>query len=345
MYRVLEAIFRQLLFMGILIVVLPVVGVAVAYFLPRSYQSTASLWALHRYTIVSATGSDSNIYATPADTQATALGELLLTRDFALKVAKSTDLASTLNLPANVRSNPSLLDDALFAEISKNDQVHAQGYNLFTITYTNVNPYVAQKIVAATVDEYGIQSQYLTVAEGQQLLTTYQQQYAQAKQALDDAANAESNYLTTHPALSQQILRSNPDYAALADPQYAALHAVTTQAQNRANTIQQSINTLQQQISQQGQSASSLFTEIDKPVVPSQAVSRVRLFLIAGGVGLGGALLACALYIIILARRDRAIYTVNDLNKVVNVSLVMQFPYLSEKAMPLFLEQTLPRGV
>ena len=338
MYRVLEAIFRRLVLIVTLIVVLPVVGVAVAYFLPRSYQSTASLWALHRYTIIGSTGPESDLYATPADTQTTALTELLQTRDFALKVAKSTDLASTLDLPASVRANPSLLDDALVAEISKNVQVHSQGYNLFVISYTNRSADVAQKIVAAAVKYYGIQSQYLTIAEGQQLLTSYQLQYTQAKKALDTAAKAEADYLTAHPSLAQQT------NATVSDPQYAVLHSQTQQTQTKLNTLQQNISSLQDQISQQGQSSSGLFTVIDQPVLATQAVSRTKLFLTAGGVGLGVALLACALYIIILVRRDRAIYTANDLNKIVNASMVMQLPALSPKAVPLFIEQTVLRG-
>src|SRR5258708_15324201 len=104
MRRTLEAIFRRLWLLLLLIVLLPSVSIAVVYFLPRTYQTTASLWALRRYDIIGATGPETNVYATPADTQATALTEFLQTRTTALTIAKTTNLASTLNLSASVLS-------------------------------------------------------------------------------------------------------------------------------------------------------------------------------------------------------------------------------------------------
>jgi len=48
MRRTLEAIFRRLWLLLLLIVLLPSVSIAVVYFLPRTYQTSASLWALRR---------------------------------------------------------------------------------------------------------------------------------------------------------------------------------------------------------------------------------------------------------------------------------------------------------
>src|SRR5438876_10758232 len=96
--RVLEAIFRHPMQLLLMLIFPIVVGLAVAYVLPRSYQSSASLWALRRYAIIGATGPESDLQSTPATTQVAALSELLQSRDFSLAVAKATDLPSTLNL-------------------------------------------------------------------------------------------------------------------------------------------------------------------------------------------------------------------------------------------------------
>src|SRR2546421_7366584 len=147
---------------------------------PRTYQSTASLWALHRYQVIGVTGPESDLLSTPAQTQATALSELLQSRVFALSVAHATSLSSTLD--ASVQKDPQLRDDALFNEISQHVQVGAQGYNLFTITYVNHNPEVAQQVVQAVIQNFGLQSQGFSVVEGQLLLESYQTELVKAKQ-------------------------------------------------------------------------------------------------------------------------------------------------------------------
>jgi hypothetical protein len=107
----------------------------------------------------------------------------------------------------------------------------------------------------------------------------------------------------------------------------------------KANGIQTAIANLEQQISQEGRGAENLFKVIDPAQAASQPVSRLKLFLTAAGVALGLALLACFLYIIILVRRDRAVYTAHDLHMVTNFAVVMQFPQISSRAIPLLIEQ------
>src|SRR5947209_2645438 len=170
--RNLEIIFRQPKQFLVLLVLLPVVSLVVVYFLPRSYQSSATLWAFHRYIVIGTTGPESDLLSTPAATQATALSELLQSRSFALSIANATSLASTLD--ANLQRDPQHRDDALFNDISQNVQVGAQGYNLFIITYVNRNPHIAQQVVQAVIQNFGLQSQGFSVVEGQKLLENYQ---------------------------------------------------------------------------------------------------------------------------------------------------------------------------
>src|SRR5215469_3328769 len=182
MHRVLETIFHRPVRLLTLLILFPLVGIAIAYVLPRSYQSTATLWALRRSGIVITNDSaNTNLTATPADTQTTALTELLQTRTFTLAVTHGIDIASTLELDSNTLTNSQLLDNALLNEISHHVLVKPLGYDLFTVSYTNHNPKVAQQVVEAVVHNYGLQSQGFYARVAQHLLLGYQQQLADAK--------------------------------------------------------------------------------------------------------------------------------------------------------------------
>ncbi len=341
MGRVLEVIFRRPGQLLALLILLPIAALAVAYFLPRSYETTASLWALRRYEVIGATGPETNLQASPADTQTTALSELLQSRSFALTVANQTDLASTLD--EHTRSDPHLRDDALFQEISQHVIVRSQGYNLFTISYENHSAIIAQQVVQAVIKTYAEQSQKFTIAEAQYLLQSYQAQLLKAKQDADAAAAAESSYLANHPDVARNVLRSGPDYAAAVDPQYGVLHNQTVQAQATVQNLQTTIAGINQDLTSQGGGTESLFNVIDPPVVAVQPVSRIRLFLMAGGVGLGGGLVSCALLVMLLARRDRAIYTPPDLQKATNFPVLAQLPRLGEQGVALLMPVSGPR--
>ncbi|MGB8347776.1 MAG: hypothetical protein WCD86_23040 [Ktedonobacteraceae bacterium] len=332
MGRVLEVIFRHPMQMLMLIVVLPIIGAGVAYFLPRTYESTASLWALHRYEVIGATGTESDLTATPAETQATALTELLQSRSFALSVASATSLRSTLG--AATLASPLMTEDALIAAVQK-VQIVSQGYSLYTLAYQSSQPQIAQQVLQAVIQNFSQQSQGLTHLEGQQLLDSYQSQLAKAKQASATAANAAQQYLLQHPEVEQIILRSSQQYAASIYPDYALLYQQIQQDQAAVQNIQASIATVQQQMGAQGTSAGSLFKVLDTPDLPLIAMSRMKTLLIAGGAGLGVALLACAIFILILVRRDHGIYTPLDVQNVTSLPILIQIPSLNTRMISL----------
>ena len=321
--RILEVIFRQPVWRLLALIILPpLMCLVIALVLPRSYQSTATLWALQRYEIIGATGPDIDSTSTPAQTQATALSELLQTQSFALSVAHGTGLTAALHLdpsPENVQ----VRDDALFKEISTRVQVTVQGYNLLVITYTNQDPRVAQQVVAAVIQNYAAQSQNFSASEAHNLLNSFSMQLANAKHDENSAASAEADYLSAHPELGN-LTQSQ----LLTDPQYATLDAQRAQAQTTVQNIQTTIDTINQEIAAQGSNINSLFKVQDGPLVPEQPVSRAELLLIAVGTGLGIALLACVLYIIILVRRDHAIYRVLELKRVTSLPVLMELPRL-----------------
>ena len=314
--RILEVVFRRPLQLLVPIALFPIVGLAVMYVMPRSYEASASLWAFHRYEVIGTTGPESDLQSTPAETQATALTELLQVHAFALSVAEATSLPSTLD--ASVQANPAARDQALVTDVSK-VQVAAQAYNLFVITYTNPDWRVAQQVVQAVIKNFGLQSQGFSVVEGQQLLAGLQTQLAKAKQDAANAVAAESKYIAAHPSLSKTDL--------LNDPQYQLLQAQAEDAQAALTNVQTNIATINEEIGAQGSGSDNLFKVLDAPYV--QGVSRTKTYLLGGGIGLGLALAGCLLYVIFAARGDRSVYTPLDLQKVAGFPVVMQLPQLN----------------
>lgn len=335
MSRVLEAVSRRLYKLLIVVLLLPILSLAVAYFLvPRTYQAEVSLWALHRYTVIGATGPESNLQDTPADTQATALQELLQTRSFALEVAHKVNLAPTLNLSGSVLTNPSQLDDALFAEISRNVTVTAGGYNLYVISYANRDPQMAVQVIAQVVSQFVLQSNRFSLDEAQNLLSSYQSLLQKAQETEHEAAAAEAQYLTEHHNPSAQALAS--------DPQYQSLHNATQQAQANVSAIQDTLSTIQQQISAQGTGTNNLFTQVDAPHTLTQPVSRSKTYIIVGVVALLVGLLACVIYLLIALRRDRSIYSPLELQRITSLPVLMQLPRLTTPAVSLMVQLPSP---
>lgn len=321
MHRTLEALFRRFRRIVLLLVLLPIVGFAVGFALPHTYQAQASLWAGQRFAVIGATGTEADLLATEAETQATALNELLQTRDFALAVANQTQLVGTLSTA--VRADPNARDDALVKAISGRVLVQAQGTYLFTITYTDKSWQIAQQVVKAVINSYGHQGVELAVAEGQRLLATDQAQLPALQKDYDAAIKAEAQYINQHSTETQAQLVN--------DPTYAALHADTQQKQAAMQTLQTQISQLQNDVARVSGSPDALFTVIDQPTV--KGVSRLRTLLLATGGGLGLALLFVAMYLALLVRRDRALYTAAEVQRVTEQRVLLQLPLLSTSTM------------
>ena len=321
MTKLLEAIFRSIPRLLIMLLVPTIIGLGVAYIFPRTYQASATLWALKRYEIISTTGTESNLQVTPAQTQATALAELLQSRTFDIAVAKSTNLRSLLKLSLD---SPSL-DDAYGAEISKNVKVTARGTNLYEVTYTSSDGRIATQVVASVVKEFQLQGEGFSVLEGQRLLQADQNQLSQAQADANAAAQKESAYLGAHPNATVGN-----------DPQYALLDSQRAQAQSTLQSIQSTIATLSQELAIQNTGGDTFFRTLDPPIVP-QATSRTKLLLTTGGVGAALGLVTCVIYILILVRRDRTFYDAIDVEKATSYPILVEVPLFPEATKELSL--------
>jgi len=315
--KLLENIFQHYILLMFMLFVPIIIGLGIGYILPPSYQASANLWALERFQIIGSTGPESNLQTTPAGTQADALTEMLQSRTFDVAVGAGTNLKSTLKLSAQDLSNPQKLNDAYVADISKNVQVVAKGTNLYAVIYTNSNPRIAFQVLNAVINQFQVQGQQFSIVQGQNLLQEDESQLTQMQDAALAAATNESAYLTHHPGSTITN-----------DPEYALLNGQRLQAQTTLQNMETTIANLKQDIARQNAGGGAFFKTLDPPVVPDSALSRSKVLITSGSIGFALGLITCILYILIIVRRDRALYSAFDLQKVTFYPVIMQIPQL-----------------
>ncbi len=324
MRRTLELAFRHWAQVTALLIIPILVALAIAWVQPRQYEASATLWALQRYSIIGATGPEADLTATPATTQATAVAELLQTRSFDLAAAKGTGLASTFD--AATRANQSKLDDAIQQELSTKVTATPVGYNLFQIIYDNKDPKIAQQVITAVVDQFGVVATGFSSAEAKRLIQAYQTELAPATKNAYAASQAAANYLAAHPHATAQN-----------DPTYSQLLLEAQGAQTNMSNIQGNITQLNLELVTVASGSSALYSVVDPPNVNSQPVSRVKTLALGGGIGVGVGLLAVTLLLVTLTRRDRSAYTPEDLTRITNLPIALELPRLT----PAFITASL----
>jgi hypothetical protein len=325
MQRALEITFRHMMHLLLLLLVPSVVGVGVAFALPRSYQSVAGLKAIQRYAVIGATGIEADLQATPAQTQVTALNDFLGSPAFDLAVAYATALPKQVRASVG-SSNQHVIDDAIVRDLSTHVQVAAQAYNRYTITYPNSDATVAQHVVQSIVRTFAVDGPAFAALGGQKLLALDQRELTADLSQRDAAVDAETAYASAHLNLTGNALQT--------DPHYAVLVGEAQRTQQTVLNVETAMNTIHQEIDQLS-SSNTLFTVVDAPSFPYQAVSRLKSLAIGAGVGLAVALLACALYLALLYRRDRAIYTPQDLEPLAGLpQVILQIPSIAASEAP-----------
>lgn len=326
MQRVLETIFSRWIQLIVLIVVPFAIAMGYVLLQPRQYEATATIWALRRYEVIGATGAESDLNATAAETQATAITEILQTKAFTLAIAHEANLAGTYSPSA--RSNVDQLNNAMFDDISTHVSATAVGANVVSITYDNKNAKVAQAVVQATIDQYGISAAEFATGESKQLLLIYEQQLAQAQDASNRANNAASNYLRDHPTATTAK-----------DPEYSVLANNATNAISTVNQIQGQIDTINSTLGTIGAGSNTLFMVVDKAAAGANPVSRSKVMIEGAAIGASVGLLAAIIFVVVMMRRDRSIYSVADLQKLTETPILLQIPQMP----PRLLAQTVER--
>jgi uncharacterized protein involved in exopolysaccharide biosynthesis len=318
MQRVLEIVFSRWIQLIALLVVPLIIALGIVLTQPRQYEASATIWALRRYEVVGATGAESDLNASAAETQATAITEILQTKTFALAIARQANLASTYS--ASARSNQDQLDSAMFDDLSTHVTATPVGAYIVSITYDNKRPDIAKAVVKAVIDEYGTSAAAFATSESKQLLLIYQEQLQQAQDASKKATAAAATYL-----------RENPGADTNKDPQYEALATAATNAVGNVTQIQGQIDTINNTIQTIGVGSNTLFKVVDQPAAGVNPISRSKTLIEGVAIGAVVGLLACIIFIVIMMRRDRSIYSVADLQKITEAPVLLQIPHMPSR--------------
>lgn len=313
MQRVLECVFARWAPLVTILVLPIVIALGIAQAQPRQYQASATLWALQTFTGMSTSAQDPT--STPAATQALAITEILQTKTFALAIGREAGLAQTYSKAA--QANTAVLNDAIFTDISTHVHATATSTQLVTITYDNQRSDVAQRVVQAVVNQYGLSAAQFADSNSKQLLLLSQQELQQAQVTATQADAAVTAYLIAHPGATADK-----------DPQFKVLQDNATNALWAVSAVQRIIDQLNSQTSTVGSGSNALFSVVDAPSVGYQPISRSKTLLTGAGIGLAIGLLACIIYIAILMRRDRSIYSVTDLQRVTKAPVLLQIPLI-----------------
>jgi uncharacterized protein involved in exopolysaccharide biosynthesis len=324
MRRALEIVFRQRRRFLLLLVLLPALSLVLGFLIPRPYQASATLWAAKRYEVTDATwvsewynmlGVNNTV---PAQAQAQALMELLNSRAFDLQIASATDL------PRHVSTSTfQQRDDALFADISRNVKVQADGNNLVSITYTNADPHIALQVVTATIQTFALTSQQLAVQSAQELLAMDQTQLDALQRSVADAEANLQAYVDTNPGLRNDTTKQAND------SQYQFLIGQLTSAKKNAADVQAQIAQLQLQLTTIGGQADVFFSVQDAAVLVPLKTSRTQILLLALAVGLAIALVISAVYLALLTRADRSIYSEAEIETALSVPVLAEIPVVA----------------
>jgi hypothetical protein len=205
---------------------------------PKSYVSTASLWADTSAPNASSVGNVDPALTPPSTLEQAVLTELLTTKSFAVSVANHSTLGRYLATHGTSGFSPTALlggGGPLVARIeaavsSKKVTTTVPGPQILQIRYSGPNAGVAQSTLAAIVRELRTASTTFGRSYDRNLESYYQGQVTAATEALDSATSALSTYQSQHPGSTAN------------GPSVSALTAAVTNARTQLTAASQSLN-------------------------------------------------------------------------------------------------------
>ncbi len=324
MLRYLETFYRHRLVVIAPLVICMCVSLVLVALQPRTFAATAKIWVDRP--LLTATVA-TNIYATPADEQTAVLQELLKTRSFCiLAAARGTlpaDLARAHALDARSPVNRALsfvqghgihgvvtpltqdqVDNLVFQTITLGATVVASGPNIVTVTVQYADPAVAAATAQGIIDQYVDEVLGGQRSEAKAAVDFYSGQVAGARTELSAADTKVLNYLDAHP--EQRAPTAIPDVS------LTQLKLDDDQARQRYQSLQTKLDDAELQSAIADQSTPNGFRLIDPPLIPQQPVSRLKLLLEGGGVGLLAGLMLSIVGLVGLTLADTSIRNAED---------------------------------
>jgi len=320
--RFLETFYRHrlLAILPIVIGVLVAAGYQMAQ--PNSYASTPSLW-------VDASVPGQNSAATagidPSTLEEYSIQELLTTRSFAVAVgthgplgaylashpnAGSTGLAAIPGLSALFGSAKGTLDDQISTDLPNMVGFVDTGPQVLNITITAPDPVVAAGTAKALIVQYTSQVVAANTASDQTSVNYYGEQVAEAQATLEQAQQALTTYVLSHPTSSTSGLTD-----ATATELNQAVSLDTTTYQNLLGQYQQAQLALANVGSQTG------FQVLDAPTATGTSVNGKKKALEVGAAGLVIGLVVSLLLLTALTAMDRTARRPADIKRALGLDV------------------------
>jgi len=210
---------------------------------PKSYVSASSLWFDNAPSSPSSVGNTNAAILPPSSQEQQVLTELLTTRSFRLKVARSGPLARYLAHHSATGWGPTAVLKSLRGGASLDDRIMAAlgpkqvittiaGPQVLGVELRGPTPAVASGTLTALVNEFERETNATFTSRGQAAVTYFEQQVASASTALQGARQAVSQYLAAHPAAT---VRSDISLRSLSQAEKAAAQQLLT----ATNTLNQ----------------------------------------------------------------------------------------------------------
>jgi uncharacterized protein involved in exopolysaccharide biosynthesis len=339
MQRYLETFFRHRRPLIAPVVIALVVSVGFVALQPRTYQATAQIW--FNSTTIAGDTSQVNAYLTPAQVGEGVLQELLQTRSFCVNVGQRGPLADYMqqgHMPASDPLSTALgaldqlrgkaatnqrqaVDDAVQALLQKQVTVSVTGAQIVTVNFTYSNPYIAAGTLKELVKEFSDQVLAAQQVKNRQQLNSLIQQVQDEQKQVDAADAALASYLNQHPAL-RSATGGSP-----ADPTYAGLQQVSTQAHTQYADLVQKRDQAQLIQNQLGQGSTSDFRVITPATLPDRPQSFSRTLISGLGAGLLVGLLVAMVALVALVLADQTLRTPGDVERTLGLKVVGVVPF------------------
>ncbi len=340
-----ETAFRHRLLLLMPAILIPVLVAIGAWVTTRHYEVTATVWA-QVPTLISTEGGTS--YTAPSVAEAETFNEHLSTEAFRRQVLTDagldeevlagkwpgqSDLGRLLSKTSVTKPIASFLglgtpvgdEEALrraIDEVEKRISVESRGTNLVRITYKGGDPETGVALVNTAIKAYQDENYSNSSSQAQAVLSFYEDQVSERKNALDDANAPLRQFEAQHPTMpgvslspseAQELGRLQADYDVRLS-QYEKAVEQLGEAQLRADT---SLTSRQH-----------AFTLVDAPKAPNAPtldVSRAVTLVFMGivfGFGLGSVL------ILIRTWSDRTLQRADDVEARLRVPVLATLPHI-----------------
>jgi uncharacterized protein involved in exopolysaccharide biosynthesis len=311
MRRYLETFSRHKIALTLPVVIALLVSMWYATSRPHKYESAMTVWFDTAAPSPSSLQSP-NLYTTPAAQNQAVLQEFLATRQFLVQVGHRGPLASLLSGTQGANSGSpaasSAVDDEIAGILQRAFTVSVIGPNVAVVTMTGSSPGYLPGTLNAVAEEYvdaigGTLKNRNTAAA-----SYYQAQVKAARQTLDQANSAVSDYLHQHPGALPTT-----------DLNYAQLVQAATNAQTNYTGLE---NLFQQtNLSAANAQSAAAFHVIDPPAGTFELSNRKHMiFTVVAGLAAG--LVISALALSALTAVDKTARRQEDIDGVAGMEVV-----------------------